>query len=200
MNPQAPSLLLAGLLMVVTAVPAASSNAPGGWGAFRVLSGAAAADKGELTVKGKSAVVAVGETKASAYRLTVEIQLAAKAGRGAAAVVVLPTDIQDVTKGGAIRVGINRDAAGRVLRVSTANSKKPGVGGDVPQDFTFWPADNAKSKKKSDGLEEAGVNPRTWHDRWLHLRIDVHERTLTVWLEGLLVKQIEPQRARGGRC
>ncbi len=192
------SLILAGL-MLLAALPRASGDQPKAPDAnFRVLSGTVATDNGELSVKGKSAVVVIGETKAAEFIQawsTAEIQCrrskTGKPGEGGDRHRHCLTDVKDVTKGGAIRVGIGRDAAGHVLKVSTSAAKKAGPGGDGPPDFTFWPALTAKGAKKSDALGEAGIKPRSWQNRWLQLRVDVRERTLTVWLEGLLVKQIE---------
>ncbi len=45
---------------------------------------------------------------------------------------------------------------------------------------------------------EAGLERRSWHDKWLPVRIDANPRTIAVWFEGNLVRQIQrPEGATG---
>ncbi len=102
------SILLTGLLIVVLvheapADPPATATLP-----YRVVSGDVATDQGELRARGKSAVVAIGQDRLAAYRVTAEVQLAAKGNE--AVIVVMPTDTGNLNKKGALRVGIGRNA------------------------------------------------------------------------------------------
>jgi len=187
------SLLIAVLLGAALVMPASGDVAPA-TGNCRVVSGDVTAEKGEWTVKGRSAVVALGDDKATAYRIATEIQLAPKGGE--LVVQVMPADMQDLNKPAAMRVGISRDKDGHALRALTFHhvaEKKPWASDGDQVHYTFWPAE-----KKAAKVADLNLEPRTWHDRWLRLRIDAEPRTITVWLEGSLIRQIErPQGSQG---
>lgn len=56
-----------------------------------------------------------------------------------------------------------------------------------PRDLSFAPWQKAVLRD----LAADGVQPQTWHDRWIDLRIDLSPTSATVWAQGMLVANIE---------
>jgi hypothetical protein len=160
---------------------------------YKVTAGDVAEQKGELTVKGRSAAVVLGGEKSPPmYTVSAELQLAPIAPKGGETFIALmPTDVRDLNKKGFMRLGIARDKDGLSLKLIPASftgaAKKPWTpDGDVVS-YVYWPNEKTKgvkAKNKSGGLEKAGVDRRTWRERWLPLRVEVTQKTITVWFDG----------------
>lgn len=158
---------------------------------------------GEVTAQGSALVVGarpatfvVGAADTTTYRLTAQLVLAPK---GPPAVVqLMPADAADLLKQPALaRLTIGRDGAGRVLSVTSFRfDTGRWVTNKDALPYTFWPAETDKAGLRA--VADSGLEPQTWHDRRLRLRIDADPHGVNVWLEGLLVRRFDrPAGARG---
>ena len=78
MSTSARMWLCAAIMTTAAAVPARADSPPSG----KVTAGDVAEEKGELLVKGKTAVVSLGGDKLPFYQVTAELQLAPPRPRG----------------------------------------------------------------------------------------------------------------------
>ncbi len=179
--------------------PAADTPAAAG-NAFKDVQilGKVNAQAGALVVGARPVIFVIGAADAANYRLNAQFILASK---GPPAVIhLLPADAADLLKKPALaRLTIGRDAAGRVLSVTSFHFDT-GTGRWVSNKdalpYTFWPATTDKVGLRA--VADSGLEPQTWHGRRLHLQVDADPRGVNVWLEGLLVRRFDrPAGARG---
>lgn len=187
------SVLGLGLLIGLLGAGAADEPAPAVETNYRVISGEVTTERGELLVKGRSAVLVIGEEKLPVYRVAAEVKLnlPTKGKAGEALVVALPVDPKQPTGSGAGKIAIRREKAGHVLRIGAtapdAKNKDQWAAAVETAVLTFWPP----SKKKAAKLAKTDTPERSWHDRWLPLRVDVGEHAVMVWLDGQLLHEFD---------
>ena len=149
----------------------------------------------ELTIATPKAHIVLAENQAQGYRVTAYIRLADSA-RAEASLRWAPEKVEDSASPAALRVAINRDADGNVLRVTTQtyDEQAPKKWADKgTENYTFWPAPRAAPKGKAAPKLPAalnGIEPRTWQNQWLKLRAEVSGKTVRVWFEGLLAADV----------
>jgi hypothetical protein len=153
--------------------------------------GDVATDKGVLTVKSATATVVIGNPTADTYRVTFEIQPAAKAG--ANYFQVMPADVKKLdSTPAALRAYVGRDAPGLQLTTGTyfwdATKKQWADNKDVAY-CTYWPAPTDKAGLAL--MAGSKLTAKTWHKRWLRVRVDVDRRRVAFWFDGRLVRQLD---------
>ncbi|MHB0938454.1 MAG: hypothetical protein ACYC6A_18830 [Armatimonadota bacterium] len=201
MNPQLRILLL-GLLLTVPAVPLLAADSP----AIRAI-GEAMQNGNAWQSGAQPATLVIGEPNLRQCRVRLQLQLAPAAGigRNTCDIVVMPADPADLAKDAIMRVRFNRDKEGLALSLvplqltpTKADATKLAWAPipKVSHPFAFWPGE-----KDGPGLavaQSSGLPPKSWHGRWLNLRLDVDAQTVSLWLEGRLVRQAaRPAKAKG---
>jgi len=184
------NLSLALLLLTHVALSAAPTPSPiPGVENVRVI-GEMTADKSILTVKGPAATLVIGSPDSDNYRLTAEMKCADKAT--SVSIFLMPTDPSDVNKPAALNASIYRDAPGIRIQASSSQwdaQKKQWGSNSVVTWYNYWPAPTDKVNLAL--VEGSGLTPRNLKDRWLKLRVEADPRHLRLWLDGLLLRQIE---------
>lgn len=153
---------------------------------------------GVWRVADKPATLVVGEPNLTQCRLRLELRLEPGA-RQTTELVALPTDASNLKLAAAARFTLRRDNDGRLLTVVPMEfnpEKGAWAAARATVPLVFWP--DEKYKARLDVAQSSGLEPKTWHGRWLKLRVDVEARSMSFWLEGRLVHRIDrPAGARG---
>ncbi len=174
-----------------------SALAPGAWAdvpALRAI-GDIAVEQDVWQVGERQATLVIGEPDLGLSRVRLALQPAADA-RAAVELSAMPADPSDLAQGAAAMVSIARDTAGRRLTATLQRfDAEQAAWKEIGRtSLDFWPeGGGALQYAERDGLE-----PRSWHDRWLNLRVDAETDALTFWLEGRLIGRFDrPAGARG---
>lgn len=166
-------------------------------GPVTLLSGKADGDGDGLHITSKTAAVSTGDLPSRPCQFTAELRLAPQGGPVDIRIGAVESRSAKPTAG---QVTFQRDKEGKSLRVAL---RRPGAAAGKRPDtnmvnYVYWPETApptpakpapAKPGKKNPAVEverkliEAGIHPRTWHDRWLPLWIDVAGGTARIWLD-----------------
>jgi hypothetical protein len=187
-----PSLAAAVLVTAAAAAPPVSRPLPG-----VEAVGEVAVENDTLLVKGPTATLVIGAADADAYRVTAEVQPAAKAG--ATLVQVMPADPRDFARPAALYASLGREGTGLWLQPSTYRYDDKAKAWADNKDLTYLHYKPAPTDKAGQALV-AGLNPapQGWHGRWLQLRAEADRRRVALWWDGRLVREAErPAGARG---
>ncbi len=134
-----------------------------------------------------------GDGESIDYRVTMEI-LAWSAGM--TDIRIFPEDPQDFNKPAALRITLNRDAAGRSIlaQVHHFNREAEKWERDASAAYLYRPT----NPRAVDRLHEDKIETDSWRGRWLTLQVNVTRRAAEVWFEGMLVHGVPtPEPGKG---
>lgn len=166
-------------------------------GAGLEVSGETTVTDGLVTVTGSRAIITAGGPADSGCRIEGQLQLSPTGAP--VEILIAPEDAAAAGRNAALRLTVGRDRAGNRLTVLYYPAWDDEEGRwqrdrDDSLSFDYWSA----SPAIVDSLAADGVTPRTWHDRWLPLRVDLVGDTVAVWLDGLFVRQAQMPGAAAG--
>jgi len=139
-------------------------------------------------------------------RIDWEVRLAPAAGkRQICGVVIDPAEPEQADSPAAAGIVFSRDDEGCVLdvrcrvatglgggRTSGKGNTKWGEPGGEGVSYTFWPPGRATVARERLGADS--IEPRTWHERWIPVRLDTYPDFARLWVEGLFVRDLPRQR------
>ncbi|MEX0777691.1 MAG: hypothetical protein WD042_18460 [Phycisphaeraceae bacterium] len=159
----------------------------------KVISGTIGDDPAGRIVQTRTAIADLYSGDLATFRLRARLRLAAAPQRGGpgAVLAIGPEDPASLIKPGLARINIMRSSGEQDGRFLRFQAMRPGEAGkwamynDRP--LPFWPNDKGGVK----GLEADGIAPRSWHNQWIDLRVDVGKHEVIIWADGIYVDRVK---------